>query len=134
MKKVLIIIGCVLGAVVVICAVAFFIMMNSAKSVISEVDNMNIVDLNTVKDGTYTGDKDAGLVKVEVKVTVKDHKIENIDLVKHDNGKGKPAEAMIDEMIKDNTCDVDGVSGATLSSCSIKAAVNDALSKGVEGK
>ena len=39
-------------------------------------------------------------VEVEVEVKVKDHKIVNINLLKHECGTGKPAESILDEMVK----------------------------------
>ena len=91
------------------------------------------IDMKQVADGTYTGSSDGGLVKVEVEVEVKDHKIVNINLLKHECGTGKPAESMLEEMVKKNTDDVDYVSGATASSRTIRNAVNQALQSGVEG-
>lgn len=91
------------------------------------------IDMEQVADGTYTGSSDGGLVKVEVEVEVKDHKIVNINLLKHECGTGKPAESMLEEMVKKNTDDVDYVSGATASSRTIRNAVNQALQSGVEG-
>ena len=63
---------------------------------------------------------------------MENHKITKIDLLKHQNGKGKPAEATLDEMIKANTDDVDAVSGATYSSKTIRNAVNKALKEGMK--
>ena len=73
---------------------------------------------------------DAGLVEAEVEVEVKDHKIVKINLLKHKCGKGKAAESTMKEMVKKNTDNVDGVSGATASSKTIRNAVNQALQKG----
>lgn len=92
------------------------------------------IDMAQVADGTYRGESDGGLVKVEVEVEVKDHEIVNINLLKHECGKGKPAESILEEMVKRNTDDVDGVSGATASSKTIRNAVNQALQSGMEGK
>lgn len=89
------------------------------------------IDMEQIPDGIYNGSSDAGLVYVEVNVTVEDHKITKIDLIKHENGKGKPAEAILDEMIAQNTDDVDAVSGATASSKTIRNAVNKALQQGL---
>ena len=89
------------------------------------------IDMAQVKDGTYEGESDGGMVKVKVSVEVKDHKIAAINLIEHKNGKGKPAEAIIPEMIKKNTDNVDAVSGATGSSRTIRNAVNVALQKGL---
>lgn len=72
------------------------------------------------------------MVQVEVEVEVKDHKIVNINLLKHECGTGKPAESILDEMVKNNTDDVDVVSGATVSSKTLRNAVNKALQSGLE--
>lgn len=57
--------------------------------------------------------------------------MKDIQLLRHENGKGAPAEAMLPEMLRQNTSEVDIVSGATMSSKAIRAAVRDALAKGV---
>lgn len=92
---------------------------------------MATVDLTDVADGIYEGVEETELVKVTVKVEVKDHMIQDIQLIRHVNGKGETAEAMIPEMIGQNTSEVDAVSGATLSSKTIRAAVRKALAQGV---
>ncbi len=88
-------------------------------------------DLVSVKDGTYIGREETPLVKVEVEVTVKSHKIVSIEIKRHDNGKGKPSETIIDAMMRNNTTDVELVTGATMSSLVIRAAVINALSQGI---
>lgn len=93
---------------------------------------MATVNLSKVADGTYEGIEETSLVKVTVKVEVKDHKIQDIQLIRHENGKGKPAEAMIPEMVAQNTSEVDTISGATMSSKTIRAAVREALAIGRE--
>ena len=96
------------------------------------LDKVAIVDLSEVEDGTYEGIEETDLVKATVVVTVKNHQITDIQLVRHENGKGTPAEAMIPEMIRQNTSEVDGISGATMSSKTIKAAVRNALAQGIK--
>lgn len=88
---------------------------------------INEVDLQSINDGTYRGDCDAGLVKVVVDVTVKDHKISSIDIVKHDNGLGKKAEKIVNGIINQQSLQVDVISGATTSSKAILKAVETAL-------
>lgn len=117
---------------VVLIAVMFGVMNKMNKEVLDKQVNTEI-DMEQVADGTYTGSSDGGLVKVEVEVEVKDHRIVNINLLKHECGTGKPAESMLEEMVKKNTDDVDYVSGATASSRTIRNAVNQALQSGVEG-
>jgi len=85
------------------------------------------IDLTNVPDGTYEGSYDADLIKVKVMVDVKDHKISNIDLVQHENGKGTPGEAVISEVIKSQSLEVDAISGATNSSKVILKSIENAI-------
>ena len=120
---------------VIILGILFFVMFQGMMKKSEEALNNQVnvaIDMNQVKDGTYKASSDGGMVKVEVEVTVKDHQITNINLLKHENGKGKTAEAMLDEMVEQNTDDVDCVTGATGSSKTIRNAVNKALQQGLE--
>jgi uncharacterized protein with FMN-binding domain len=74
------------------------------------------IDLSEVPDGTYEGAYDADLIKVKVAVEVSDHRINDIELLQHDNGKGAPAESVIPEVIESQSLNVEAVSGATNSS------------------
>ena len=93
-------------------------------------DKTNI-NLSQVADGVYTGHSETDLVKVDVRVTVADGRIEDIEILKHECGKGHPADVIVSDMIKDHTVEVDAVSGATMSSEVIKDAVRDALRSGL---
>ena len=119
---------CVLGTIVVLFAALYLSLLSAGK----KLDAVQAVDMNTVKDGTYYGSAQAVMVKVKVEVSVKDHKITDIKLLKHQNGRGTPAESMLGAMLGGNTAEVDAVSGATLSSKAMRAAVNTALLGGVE--
>ena len=88
------------------------------------------IDMQTLMDGQYLGEADAGLVKARVQVTIKDRAIIQIDILEHKNGMGQKAERIVKDMVKDNTCQVDVISGATLSSLTIKSAVSRALKQG----
>lgn len=131
MKKSIKILIIVVSTIVVIITAAKFMMRQSVNNALKKQVNVEI-DMNKVKDGTYIADSDGGMVKVQVRVEVKDHKIKDIELLKHENGKGKPAEAIIDDMIQQNTDEVDVVSGASVSSKTIRNAVNKALQQGLE--
>ena len=91
---------------------------------------MAVVAPERVSDGTYEGTAETPLVKVTVEVTVQNHTLREIRLLRHENGQGAPAEAMLADMLSRNTSEVDGVAGATLSSKAIRAAVRDALARG----
>lgn len=111
------------------CAIALFMKVQIYKTY-KRLDEVQIVDVSQVKDGTYQGEEETALVKVSVEVTVKNHRITDICLFRHENGKGYIAESMIPEMLEKNTSEVDTVSGATMSSKTIKAALRNALAKG----
>lgn len=85
------------------------------------------VSIGDVNDGVYEGCCETSLVKVRVKVEVSQGRIENVEILEHQCGKGKPAEVIAKEMADKNDIEVDAVSGATVSSEAIKAAVRDAL-------
>ena len=74
------------------------------------------IDLTKVEDGVYEGQCDTGVVRVRVQVTIRNHQLESIELLEHENGRGTPAEAILDQMVQDQTTAVDAVSGATCSS------------------
>lgn len=132
-KRILIVVATAVILFAAVIAIKFDTMKKASRELLDNQINTEI-NMEQVADGTYTGSSDGGLVKVEVEVEVKDHKIVNINLLKHECGKGKPAESMLEEMVEKNTDDVDYVSGATASSKTIRAAVNQALQSGLEGK
>ena len=87
------------------------------------------VDLGSIADGEYAGSVKAFPVVVELKVRVKDHRIEAIDLIKHTNGQGKPAEALLAKVVQEQKINLDVISGATYSSKAILLAISNALKK-----
>lgn len=86
------------------------------------------LDVSSVPDGVYVGEYDVDFVYAKVEVTVQNGVITNIDILKHKNGRGKPAEIVTDRIIEEQKINVDAVSGATNSSTVIKKAVENALS------
>lgn len=86
-------------------------------------------DLSVVQDGVFEGSYKAGPVQVVLDVTVKDHQITKVDLIKHVNGQGRPAEAILDQVIAAQSLQVDAVTGATYSSKAILLAIQDALAQ-----
>lgn len=83
------------------------------------------------KDGEYTGTATGFRPGLKVKVTVKDGKIAAIEILEH-NEKGQryygpPMEIIPQEIIENQSTDVDVVSGATKTSIGIMKAVENAL-------
>lgn len=87
------------------------------------------VDLSTIPDGTYWGEYDVKFIRAEVEVTVQDGAITEIKLLEHKNGRGKPAETVLEEIVAQQRIEVDAVSGATNSSIVLEKAVENALTK-----
>lgn len=85
------------------------------------------IDLSTTMDGTYIGSYETMVVKVKVAVTVVNHTITEIEILKHDNGRGKEAEEILNDVIESQSVLVDSIAGATYSSKVILLAIIDAL-------
>lgn len=92
-----------------------------------EAIRISEVDLSQVADGVYTGAEETVLVKVEVRVTVRNGRITAIDLLRHEHGQGYGAEAVPGKVIAAQSLLVDTVSGATYSSKVILKAIANAL-------
>lgn len=81
--------------------------------------SMTDVNLERIKDGVYTGCHEVLWISAEVRVTVKNHTIEDIELIEHKNERGKPAETILDKVMAAQSLDVDAISGATIVQCRI---------------
>ena len=81
-------------------------------------------------DGVYEGSYARFPNKAVVKVTIKDQKIEDVQIVQHWAWKGKKAETpVINRIVEHQSTKVDAVSGATNSSHVIMNAVQRAIEK-----
>ncbi len=86
-------------------------------------------------DGTYTGEAQGfgGLIKVSVKV--KEGEIDSVEILEakdEDSAYLETAKGVIDQIVKEQSTQVDTVSGATFSSGGIRDAVTEALKGAVE--
>ena len=104
-----------------------FIVMLTQKPEKMEISNM---DISSVSDGTYVGRADNGFVKAAVSVEVSDGKLKSITILEHDTVLGRPGEKIIDDIVEQQSLEVDAVSSATYSSDTIRKAVENALKKG----
>lgn len=82
-------------------------------------------------DGTFEGTGEGYKGDVTVSVTISEHKIKSVNIVKNSDDKEyfSKASALCDSIVKMQSTDIDTVSGATYSSYGILDAVSDALSK-----
>lgn len=103
--------------------------LNNYKSTVAGLKIAEI-DLSKVSDGTYRGGCDANFVAAEVSVTVKDHKITDIQLIKHKTERGQIAEVIPAKVISAQSLHVDTISGATNSSKVILKAIETAVNSG----
>lgn len=126
MKKVLMILGAIFGLIIIIGAV-FLLRAQHMVNAIRDIE-IEHVDLNEVADGVYYGEFSEFLVAVELGVTVRDHQITKIEIIKQRSGPGYEALETIDRIIAVPSPKVDAVTGATGSSKSIVIAVENALS------
>ena len=123
-KKIIIIIS-----IFVLIAVIIGVYFVSKTADLNEIVDIKIEDVNlsNVKDGTYEGSYDAFPISVVVEVTVQNNEMTKIEIIKHFNGQGKPAEVITDKVIQKQSLQVDEISGATYSSKVILLAIQEAL-------
>jgi uncharacterized protein with FMN-binding domain len=91
---------------------------------ISEIPEINLVQID---DGTYSGSFKSLLIKVQVEVTIQNHVITDIIILEHQNGQGDDADVIIDDVLLEQSINIDFISGATYSSKAILLAIGDAL-------
>ena len=80
MKKGLKVFGFLVIIIIVLIGIAFASMSKKTQEALNKQENVEI-DMTKVKDGTYNGSSDGGMVKVEVAVEVENHQIKNIELI-----------------------------------------------------
>ena len=118
---------------VAILLLLFIIAISGAKPMIEKnlknLESLTLenIDLSSIEDGIYEGKYKVFPIAAEANVIVKDHKITEIELIKHDNGKGAAAEVITDMVIEKQTLEIDVITGATYSSKVILKAIENAL-------
>lgn len=128
-KKIVFGVVCVMVLTGIIFGGKYLISVQKYKELIRELKIDN-VDLSKIPNGQYTGSCDAIYVGANVTVTVKDNKIADIILLDHKNDRGKPAEVILDKVLKAQSLQVDTISGATNSSKVILKSIDNALNSG----
>ena len=103
----------------------------SYNKAMAEIESEKNAESN-YKDGIYNGEAKGFGGTVAVEVTVENGKINKIDVTSHEKEDAAYFDSaiyVIDEMIDEQSTDVDTISGATFSSNGIIGAVKDALGK-----
>ena len=96
---------------------------------VNDVNSITVLspDLANISDGIYVGEYSVIPVRVKVEVFVTEHKITDIKIIEHENGLGSKAEKIVNDVISEQSLEVDAVSGATVSSKCILKAVENAI-------
>lgn len=87
---------------------------------------------NSYTDGTYEGEGTGFGGPIDVKVTIKNGQMKDVEIISAENEDGtylETAKGVISKILDAQTPEVDVMSGATFSSTGIKDAVADALQK-----
>ena len=95
--------------------------------------SVSMPDLSDIQDGNYVGEYSISLVYVQVEVFINNHQITDIVIRQHDNGSGSAAESIVNDVMEEQSLDIDAVSGATVSSKCILKAVENAIENSEKG-
>ncbi len=134
MKKLaaaMVIVGIVLAAYFGWKGIDSYIDLRKYQQQIKDIKVENI-DLTQIQDGIYVGNAEVLWIAADVKVIVKAHKIESVDLIRHKNERGAGAEVIPERVVEAQSLQVDTVSGATNSSKVILKAIENALKNGLQ--
>ena len=120
-----------IGLLVILCVIAGAIYLVKVAAYQKAVQSLTYTDvkLETIADGTYIGACDVDFIYARVAVTMKDGIITEVEILEHKNDQGKSAEVIINDIVNQQTIDVDAISGATNSSKVIKKAIEHALTE-----
>ena len=118
----------ILGVLVLVGAGGFFYITNGLEA--GEKLAINPVDLTEIEDGTYAGVYQAGRWSNEVAVSIADHQISNIDVVKTVTMESpEMTSTIINSVIAKQNTTVDTVSGATVTSKAYLKSIENALTQ-----
>lgn len=116
---------------IVFCVVLFLLIAGKIiiGNMVRNVQNISVSmpDLSNVQDGNYIGEYSIAPVHVKVEASVSNHRITKITILQHDNGLGSTAESIVNDVVEEQSLDIDAVSGATVSSKCILKAVENAI-------
>ncbi|MFT9493551.1 FMN-binding protein [Anaerosolibacter sp.] len=126
MKLVLKIVVSILVIFVLVAAGGMFFLTRGLDTVGSV--ELEGVDLSSVEDGIYMGQYDVGRWTNQVNVTIEDHKIIDIEIVEDVLfPRTQLTAGMISKIIEEQNTNIDGISGATVTSKAYLKAIENAL-------
>ena len=109
-----------------------FVLVSIVLIAVAACANLNEIvisnpDFSGIADGTYQGSSKVGPVRVNLEVSMQNGSITSIQIIRHRNGRGRSAEAIVPRIIEAQSLDVDVISGATASSKAFLLAAENAL-------
>lgn len=116
-----------LGIIVLVILIVFVVMVKTQKPNDLHIRN---VDISAIKDGVYIGSADNGLINATVSVEVINGTILNIKILEHEQLLGKKAEKITENIIEQQSLEVDAITSATYSSDTLRKAIENALRQG----
>lgn len=118
-----------IGILVCILLIIAFYFISLKRQRITELSKLSFknTQIETVADGTYEGKCSTSFMHVVVEVTVENGKLTKIDLIESKGFKGKNAQAILDQMIKENKILVEPIKHEELYCIVFYVAVDDAL-------
>ncbi|EJO5348442.1 FMN-binding protein [Clostridium botulinum] len=101
------------------------------ENAVEEPEENHINEKVVYKDGVYEGEGDGFKSSIKVKVSIKNGKLNNVDIVEQKDTPGyfNKAKAIVGKILNNQSTEVDAISKATYSSEGIKGAVANALQK-----
>lgn len=123
-----------LAFVVFLCVVGASVYLGKVLHYQITVKNLTYSDIfiGDITNGTYIGECDVDFIYAKVAVTVENGEMTRIEILEHKNDRGASAEKITEDIVRQQTVDVDTVSGATNSSKVIKKAVEKALTEKIK--
>ncbi len=116
--------------IIVILASIFIFFLYYGKSETLNL-TINAVDLSKVTDGSYKGSYSKGRFSYKVEVTVKDNRIESVNILSEPSvfSAQELDNTIISRVLQQQSLKVDAVTGATASSKALLKAIENALNK-----
>lgn len=85
------------------------------------------VNLDTVSDGEYVGVCQNKILFAVVRVKIQEHKITDVEVIEHKESYMEQARQIAERVCDEQSLNVDAISGATLTSDTVKKAIENAL-------
>jgi uncharacterized protein with FMN-binding domain len=114
--------------IIIIIASIFIVYIYYGKSETLNL-TINTVDLSKIPDGSYEGSYNKGRFSYKVEVTVKDNRIESVNILSKPSIVQEFDNDIISRVLQQQSLKVDAVTGATASKKALLKAIENALNK-----